>query len=127
VFGRTIDEALKRAAPEQARGWSHSFDMLGEGRQDPRRRRSLCQGLWRCPGHDCGGGEGAVSVKAQAFRSSFRRFIRVTNGSHAEEAKAAILPVLQKLALKAAAADVHFTIDAEEADRLELSMDLSRR
>ena len=30
VFGRTIDEALKRAAPEQSRGWSHSFDMLGE-------------------------------------------------------------------------------------------------
>src|SRR5436190_9138859 len=30
VFGRTIDEALKRAAPEQAKGWSHSFDMLGE-------------------------------------------------------------------------------------------------
>ena len=30
VFGRNIDEALKRAAPEQARGWSHSFDMLGE-------------------------------------------------------------------------------------------------
>ncbi len=30
VFGRTIDEALKRAAPEQAKGLSHSFDMLGE-------------------------------------------------------------------------------------------------
>src|SRR6185295_1937023 len=25
VFGRTIDEALKRAAPEQTKGWSHSF------------------------------------------------------------------------------------------------------
>lgn len=30
VFGRTIDEALKRAAPERARGITHSFDMLGE-------------------------------------------------------------------------------------------------
>jgi RHH-type proline utilization regulon transcriptional repressor/proline dehydrogenase/delta 1-pyrroline-5-carboxylate dehydrogenase len=30
VFGRTIDEALKRAAPERKRGLSHSFDMLGE-------------------------------------------------------------------------------------------------
>jgi len=30
VFGRTIDEALKRARPEQKKGWSHSFDMLGE-------------------------------------------------------------------------------------------------
>src|SRR5260370_22426500 len=30
VFGRTIDEALKRAGPEQRQGLSHSFDMLGE-------------------------------------------------------------------------------------------------
>ena len=30
VFGRTIDEALKRAAPERRQGLSHSFDMLGE-------------------------------------------------------------------------------------------------
>ncbi|MCL4673521.1 MAG: proline dehydrogenase family protein, partial [Sphingomonadaceae bacterium] len=30
VFGRTIDEALKRAAPERAKGLTHSFDMLGE-------------------------------------------------------------------------------------------------
>ena len=30
VFGRTIDEALKRAEPEQRRDLSHSFDMLGE-------------------------------------------------------------------------------------------------
>src|SRR5690606_5197165 len=44
--------------------------------------------------------------------------------SHAEEANAAMLPVLRQLALKAAQADVHFTIDAEEADRLELSLDI---
>ena len=30
VFGRTIDEALRRAAPERAQGLTHSFDMLGE-------------------------------------------------------------------------------------------------
>ena len=35
-----------------------------------------------------------------------------------------MLPVLRELALKASAADVHFTIDAEEADRLELSLDI---
>jgi RHH-type proline utilization regulon transcriptional repressor/proline dehydrogenase/delta 1-pyrroline-5-carboxylate dehydrogenase len=58
-----------------------------------------------------------ISVKLSALHPRYE-------WNHAEEAKAAILPVLQKLALKAAAADVHFTIDAEEADRLELSMDL---
>src|SRR5690606_8503137 len=30
VFGRSIDEAMKRAAPERRKGLAHSFDMLGE-------------------------------------------------------------------------------------------------
>ncbi len=30
VFGRTIEEALKRSKPERAKGLTHSFDMLGE-------------------------------------------------------------------------------------------------
>jgi len=30
VFGRTIDEAMKRATPERRQGLTHSFDMLGE-------------------------------------------------------------------------------------------------
>ena len=44
--------------------------------------------------------------------------------AHADEAKAAIVPMVRELALTASAADVHLTIDAEEADRLELSMDM---
>ncbi|MCA1662169.1 MAG: bifunctional proline dehydrogenase/L-glutamate gamma-semialdehyde dehydrogenase PutA [Novosphingobium sp.] len=43
---------------------------------------------------------------------------------HAEAAEAFLLPVLRELAAKARDADIHFTIDAEEAERLELSMDL---
>src|SRR5205085_6282952 len=44
--------------------------------------------------------------------------------THQAEAIAAVLPVVRELALKAAKADVHFTIDAEEADRLELQIDV---
>ena len=123
VFGRTIDEALKRAAPEQAKGWSHSFDMLGEAAKtypDAARyatayagaldtiARTAKSGFRKAPG---------ISVKLSALHPRYE-------WSHAEEAKAAILPVARELALKAAKADVHFTIDAEEADRLELSMDI---
>ena len=123
VFGRTIDEALKRAAPERAKGWSHSFDMLGEAAKTyPDAARyakaygdaldtiaSVAQGGFRkAPG---------ISVKLSALHPRYE-------WSHAEQAKAAILPVVRELALKAAKADVHFTIDAEEADRLELSMDI---
>ncbi|HET9352899.1 MAG TPA: bifunctional proline dehydrogenase/L-glutamate gamma-semialdehyde dehydrogenase PutA, partial [Sphingomicrobium sp.] len=123
VFGRTIDEALKRAAPEQRRGWSHSFDMLGEAAKThadaARYSRAYAGALDTIAASAEGGLKKApgISVKLSALHPRYE-------WSHAEEAKAAILPVLRELALKAAKADIHLTIDAEEADRLELSMDL---
>jgi RHH-type proline utilization regulon transcriptional repressor/proline dehydrogenase/delta 1-pyrroline-5-carboxylate dehydrogenase len=123
VFGRTIDEALKRAAPEQAKGWSHSFDMLGEAAKthaDATRYARAYAGALDTIAATAKGGfrkSAGISVKLSALHPRYE-------WSHAEEAKAAILPVLRKLAHKASKADVHFTIDAEEADRLELSMDI---
>ncbi len=123
VFGRTIDEALRRAEPERAAGITHSFDMLGEAartHQDAARyaqayadaldriAKEAKGGITRSPG---------ISVKLSALHPRYEF-------THAEEARAAMLPVLRDLALRASAADVHFTIDAEEADRLELSLDL---
>ncbi len=124
VFGRTIDEALKRARPEQAKGWSHSFDMLGEAAKtmaDARRyakayadalatiaKGAKGQGYRAAPG---------ISVKLSALHPRYE-------WSHGDTAKAVIVPVLRDLMTVAAAADVHLTIDAEEADRLELSMDI---
>ena len=123
VFGRTINEALKRAAPERTKGWSHSFDMLGEAAKThadaARYARAYDKALDAIAGASSGGFRAApgISVKLSALHPRYE-------WSHAAEAKAAMLPVLRKLAAKAAAADVHFTIDAEEADRLELSLDI---
>ncbi|HEY8593370.1 MAG TPA: bifunctional proline dehydrogenase/L-glutamate gamma-semialdehyde dehydrogenase PutA [Sphingomicrobium sp.] len=123
VFGRDIDEALKRAAPERRQGLSHSFDMLGEAAKTyadaeryaqsyraalDRIAQEAQEGFRRSPG---------ISVKLTALHPRFE-------WSHAEEAVAAVVPVVRELALKASRADVHLTIDAEEADRLELQMDV---
>ena len=123
VFGRTIDEALKRAAPERRQGLSHSFDMLGEAArtyEDADRyadayrsaldtiARDAKDGFRRSPG---------ISVKLTALHPRYEY-------TRQDEAVAAVLPVVRELALKASRADVHFTIDAEEADRLELQMDV---
>jgi RHH-type proline utilization regulon transcriptional repressor/proline dehydrogenase/delta 1-pyrroline-5-carboxylate dehydrogenase len=123
VFGRTIDEALQRAKPERARGISHSFDMLGEAAKTyadaeryaysyrnalDRIAKEAKDGFRRSPG---------ISVKLTALHPRFEY-------THAEEALAHVISVVRELALKAAKADVHFTIDAEEADRLELQMDV---
>ena len=123
VFGRTIDEALNRAAPEQGKGHSHSFDMLGEAAKShadaARYAAAYGDALDTIAASARGGVRAApgISVKLSALHPRYE-------WSHAAEAKAAILPVVRALALKAAAADVHLTIDAEEADRLELSLDI---
>ena len=123
VFGRTIDEALARAKPEQAKGLSHSFDMLGEAAKthaDAAHYAAAYAGaLDRIAASAKGGFRAApgISVKLSALHPRFEF-------AHADEAKAAMLPVLRNLAAKASAADVHFTIDAEETDRLELSLDI---
>ena len=123
VFGRTIDEALKRAPPERKQGLSHSFDMLGEAaRTFPDAERyadSYRNAIDRIAKEATGGFavSPGISVKLSALHPRYE-------WSHADEAKAYILPVLRELAAKASKADVHLTIDAEEADRLELQMDL---
>ena len=123
VFGRTIEEALKRAAPERKAGEEHSFDMLGEAARThadaARYARSYDDALDAIAGAAAGGFRASpgISVKLSALHPRYE-------WNHADEVKAAILPMLRALAMKASAADVHFTIDAEEADRLELSLDI---
>ncbi len=123
VFGRTIDEALKRAAPEQKRGLTHCFDMLGEAAMTfadaERYRRSYAAAIARLAREANGGVRASpgISVKLSALYPRY-------DFLHAEAAKAALVPIVRELALAARAADIHFTIDAEEAERLELSLDI---
>ncbi|MGB7407109.1 MAG: bifunctional proline dehydrogenase/L-glutamate gamma-semialdehyde dehydrogenase PutA [Pontixanthobacter sp.] len=123
VFGRTIDEALKRAAPERKEGLTHSFDMLGEAamtfddaaryrqayeRAIDRLAREAEGGISRSPG---------ISVKLSALYPKY-------DFLHADAAREILVPILKDLAMRARAADIHFTIDAEEAERLEVSMNI---
>ena len=123
VFGRTIDEALKRAAPERKQGLSHSFDMLGEAAKTYEDADRYAQAYRSALGRIAQGAKDGfrrspgISVKLTALHPRYE-FTRE------REAVAAVLPVVRELALKASQADVHFTIDAEEADRLELQMDV---
>jgi RHH-type proline utilization regulon transcriptional repressor/proline dehydrogenase/delta 1-pyrroline-5-carboxylate dehydrogenase len=123
VFGRTIDEALKRAEPERRQGLSHSFDMLGEAAKtfdDAARYADAYRGALDRIAKAAKGGfrkSPGISVKLTALHPRFEY-------THGPEAVAAVVPIVRELALKASKADVHLTIDAEEADRLELQMDV---
>ncbi|MEM7690330.1 MAG: bifunctional proline dehydrogenase/L-glutamate gamma-semialdehyde dehydrogenase PutA [Pseudomonadota bacterium] len=127
VFGRDIGEALKRAAPERAKGLTHSFDMLGEAAMtfaDAAKYRDdyagaldrLAKEAANKPGAGISGLPG-ISVKLSALHPKYDYL-------HAAQARRDIVPIVRDLAIKARDANIHFTIDAEEAERLELSLDI---
>lgn len=123
VFGRSIDEAIKRAAPERAKGLSHSFDMLGEAAMTFADAAKYCgaydEALDRLAKEAKGGlgSSSGISVKLSALHPKYDYL-------HVDDAHADIVPIVRALAEKARDADIHFTIDAEEAERLELSLDI---
>ena len=123
VFGRTIEEALKRAEPERKRGLTHSFDMLGEAAmtfEDAERYRAAYMAAIKRLAREADGGiakSPGISVKLSALYPKYDFY-------HGEAARAALIPIVRELAMAAREADIHFTVDAEEAERLELSLDI---
>ena len=124
VLGRNIDAALDRAASED---FLCSFDMLGEGARtgaDAARYEAAyadaieAVGLWAAGGGpECGHG---VSVKLSALSPRYEA---------TQEARvwAELYPRLLRLAEIAARHHINFTIDAEESERLVLSLKLLDR
>ena len=119
VMGRTIDEARNRMEDSENRGFTASFDMLGEAartRDDATRYFEAYQNAVAAVGADPARGH-SVSVKLSALHPRY------------ETAKAAtcvpeLSAMLVELARQAADAGVQLTVDAEEAARLEMSLDI---
>jgi RHH-type transcriptional regulator, proline utilization regulon repressor / proline dehydrogenase / delta 1-pyrroline-5-carboxylate dehydrogenase len=124
VMGRTISEALERAVPEEAAGYRHSFDMLGESARTTadaiRYFESYAAAIDAIGEASAGRGpvEGpGISVKLSALHPRFEFAQR-------DRVMGELAPRLQELALMAKRADIGLTVDAEEADRLDLSLDV---
>ena len=126
VLGRTIEEALKEARPFVERGARFSFDMLGEAavtRGDAARYleryhealRAIAQAwpsrtgsLFERPG---------ISVKLTALHPRFESVKR-------REVMVELMPALTRLCAEAREAHLGVTLDAEEAERLDLTLDV---
>jgi RHH-type proline utilization regulon transcriptional repressor/proline dehydrogenase/delta 1-pyrroline-5-carboxylate dehydrogenase len=124
VTGQTIEEALHFARPYEARGFSYSFDMLGEAAVtagDAERYIASYEHAIGAIGAAKRGGSvyesAGISVKLSALHP---RFSYTQMGRVREE----LYPRLRTLALLAKDQNIGFTIDTEEADRLEPSLDL---
>ncbi|SCX96292.1 trifunctional transcriptional regulator/proline dehydrogenase/L-glutamate gamma-semialdehyde dehydrogenase [Nitrosospira sp. Nsp13] len=124
VAGETIQEALERSREHEARGYRYSYDMLGEAALTAadagRYYASYEAAIQAIGGASAGGGiyvGPGISVKLSALHPRYMRAQR-------ERVMAELLPRLKSLLLLAKRYDVGLDIDAEEADRLELSLDL---
>jgi len=124
VTGETIDEALRRARTAEAKGFGYSYDMLGEAATTAADATRYLADYERAihaigkasAGRGIYGGPG-ISIKLSALHP---RYVR----AQAARVMAELLPRVKALALLAKRYDIGFNIDAEEADRLELSLDL---
>jgi len=124
VLGRTIGEALTNADERRARGYRFSFDMLGEAAltaDDADRYLAAYEGAIHAIGaHAHGRGvyaEDGISIKLSALHP---RYVRTQRARVLAE----LLPRVVRLAQLARGYGIGMNIDAEEADRLELSLDL---
>jgi RHH-type proline utilization regulon transcriptional repressor/proline dehydrogenase/delta 1-pyrroline-5-carboxylate dehydrogenase len=127
VSGQTIEEALVKGRPMEAKGFRYSYDMLGEAAItaaqaatyladyqqaiDAIGQASAGRGIYDGPG---------ISVKLSALHPRYSR-------SQLERVHAELYPRLKALVVLARRHDIGLNIDAEEADRLEISLDLLER
>src|SRR5690606_15569959 len=113
-----------RANSGKARHYRYSFDMLGEGArtaEDARRYfRSYADAIdaiGRSAGNDALPNRPGISVKLSALHPRYEATNRL-------RVMHELVPLVIDLARKAKGYDLKFTVDAEEADRLELSLDV---
>ena len=124
VMGRTIDEALSRSRKGDNAEYRYSFDMLGEGALTTKDAARYLE-AYRQAIHAIGRtgpfadvlAAPSISIKLSALHPRYE---------HAKRARVMreLAPAILELAQLAKSYGIGFTIDAEEADRLELSLDL---
>ncbi len=127
VTGETIADALAHAAPREQAGFRYSFDMLGEAAMTAhdaarylRDYETAIHAIGKASnGRGIFGGPG-ISIKLSALHPRYSR-------SQQDRVMGELYPVLVRLCALAKRYDIGLNIDAEEADRLELSLDLLER
>ncbi len=122
VMGRTIEEAMKRMEAKENRGFTASFDMLGEAartKADAERYFESYVGAIAAVGKNAARGH-SVSVKLSALHPRYET-------AQAANCVPELAEMVRELARSASSLGVQLTVDAEEAARLEMSFDIIER
>ncbi|PIR37765.1 MAG: bifunctional proline dehydrogenase/L-glutamate gamma-semialdehyde dehydrogenase [Alphaproteobacteria bacterium CG11_big_fil_rev_8_21_14_0_20_39_49] len=125
VTGQDINDAISRAKKYEKKGYVMSYDMLGEAARSPEQAEryinkyktaiekiqnavDLTQSRYKRP---------AISIKLSAFHPHFHY-------TNIEKVKAELLPKLKEVVMQALDAGMSITIDAEEYERLDLTLEI---
>ncbi len=127
VMGETISAAIDRAKENEANGYRYSYDMLGEAaytQKDAQHyyatyelaihaigKAAKNSGVIKSPG---------ISIKLSALHPRYEL-------SKKDRVLQELLPQTKKLCLLAKKYDISLTIDAEETERLELSLEILKQ
>lgn len=124
VMGRTIEEALERAKPVEAKGYRYSYDMLGEAArtmEDADRYyqsyRDAIAAIGKAGADKNIDDSPGISVKLSALHPRYEF-------AHRDRVMSEIVPRLKQLCLDAKQKEIALCVDAEEADRLDISLDV---
>lgn len=123
VLGQNIDQAVREARTLEKQGYTYSYDMLGEAAHTfddaDRYTKAYAEAIARLSsvaGSTIRDKPG-ISVKLSALHPRYEY-------THHHAVMTELLPRVTQLAVQARNAGIGFNIDAEEADRLELSLDV---
>ena len=120
VMGRTIDEAIERADTAEHKGFTASFDMLGEAArtfEDGRRYYDSYAAAIDAAGRLANARGHSISIKLSALHPRYET-------AHAATCVPELTEMLVTLAEKAAGYGIGLTVDAEETERLMMSLDI---
>ncbi|WCL53803.1 bifunctional proline dehydrogenase/L-glutamate gamma-semialdehyde dehydrogenase PutA [Gimibacter soli] len=123
VLGETIEKATTRARTREAEGFRYSYDMLGEAAKTAADAETFFKDYMKAIRHltpICKGDHASnpgISIKLSALHPRYE-------WAHRERVMAELAPKVLDLAIAAKAANMGLNIDAEEADRLDLSLDI---
>ncbi len=126
VLGRNIDEALKTADSNRQKGYTHSFDMLGEAALTAADAKRYQQSYFDAitaigsKSYDDSAPRPGISIKLSALHPRYEE-------SQRDRVLSELYDSVIKLTQHARALDIQLTIDAEEMDRLELSLHLFQK
>jgi len=127
VMGETIKAATERAATKEQQGYVYSYDMLGEGARtmtDANRYLKSYQdaietigAVARASGKNDPRRVPGISVKLSAIHPRYEF-------THKARVMTEIVPKLKALCLQAKSYNIGLTVDAEESERLDISLDI---